>query len=210
MARIDSVGIGNREAIETTNQLEDLDTYLKIAQKTIMAMAPKIRSGLAEEMLNSEDAIANIAHWIMIADCKFDGRGNKFGYRKACAQFAIKKYNHRGLNDKHDIWSIDKIIHSDESEIRLGDLLEDDVVSPDAHINQNEQRAEMLKVINKLRELGEITDLAVMYIKQYYFEDMTLQEIANLRSVSKQSVQNLLSKTLKIIRDSGKMNKLGV
>ena len=79
---------------------ENLDTYIKLAKKTISKFAPSFYNGLSKEMLQSSDAVSDVATAIMEADWNFDpDRTGKTGqkktlysYRNQCALWAIKTY----------------------------------------------------------------------------------------------------------------------
>ena len=101
-------------------------------------MAPKMKYGLAEEMLNNEDAISNVAHDIMVADWQFNGNGNRFGFRKDRAKYAIKSYlSRRSKNNQKQIFRLDNIIGGGSSDSTFTELLVDKSDSP---LNQMSDR----------------------------------------------------------------------
>lgn len=62
-----------------------LDEYILMAKKCIVRFVPN----RANQLLINDDFIADIAHDIMMADWRWDGRGNRIGYRSKCAKWSI-------------------------------------------------------------------------------------------------------------------------
>lgn len=94
------------------------------------------------------------------------------------------------INSMYSIDSIDRVIYSDENDIKLSDTIKDnrDYYNID-YIMLNEE-------LNKLPK--EERDL--IYLR--YFEDMTQSEVANILGMSQVGVSRTEQKTLKKIRNS--------
>ena len=94
------------------------------------------------------------------------------------------------INSMYSIDSIDRVIYSDENDIKLSDTIKDnkDYYNID-HIMLNE---ELNKLPKEEREL--------IYLR--YFEDMTQSEVANILGMSQVGVSRTEQKTLKKIRNS--------
>ena len=96
-------------------QFETLQTYINLAKKTISKFAPSFYSGLRNELLSNEDAIADIAQAIMTADWKWDkdrvgyeGKSKtKYSYRNQCAIWAIQTYMSNKYKKKNMSMSLD-------------------------------------------------------------------------------------------------------
>jgi DNA-directed RNA polymerase specialized sigma24 family protein len=74
-------------------QFLSLEEYLVIAQKTIKYFGPRYMSPRKlNQVLLSEDCIAEVAHKIMEADWRWrpDGGRNRYSHRNYCADLAIK------------------------------------------------------------------------------------------------------------------------
>jgi len=79
------------------NKFDTLENYLKLSKILIKLYAPLF---IKSQMLNSEDAIADIAQALMIADWKWNGRGTKYGYRKKRCEWAINRWIQQQLKYK--------------------------------------------------------------------------------------------------------------
>lgn len=83
-----------------SKDFDSLDQYLTDAIKIIKTYADKYQGSLARRILEDEDAIANIAHKMMLGDWRWtpeykskSGRAHsRRAYRFQCAVWAIKEY----------------------------------------------------------------------------------------------------------------------
>jgi hypothetical protein len=75
----------------------DVDFYLKFAQRTIAKYADHIYPHLSKEMLCSEDAISEIAYDVMLGDMKWksDGGMKLSSWRIEQAKLGMQKYVNR-------------------------------------------------------------------------------------------------------------------
>ena len=121
---IDIVSIGNQKVSYCDHQdikFESLTFYLNLAQKTIAKFSKNMASNLSNEMLKSEDAIANVANCIMMADWRWDknrtgfnGQSKtRYSYRNQCGLWAIKTYISNKYKKKNMKLSIDNINNHD-------------------------------------------------------------------------------------------------
>ena len=87
--------------MENIKEYDSLSTYISLAKKTISKFAPKFYKTLSHDMLANDDAVADVAHAIMVADWKYDNdrvgkttgqKKTKYSYRNQCAIWAIKTY----------------------------------------------------------------------------------------------------------------------
>lgn len=184
-----------------TAEMSDLDQYLTIARKVIASYAPKIKYGLAEDMLSNEDAVANVAHAIMMADWQFNGQGSRFGFRKDRAQFAIRNYvSRRAKEFKKRTLSFDSTIDATKSSSSFRDTMVSYYDSPIAKIENQELINKILEKIEDMTDKGTISSLALSYIKMHYVDGLSMQEIADQKHVSRQSVHDLINRSLKTIK----------
>lgn len=189
-ALIDIVRIGNL-TLGKNDKFDTLESYYTIATKLVSKYAPRIRNGLAQEMLNNEDAMSNIVYNIILADSKFNGNGNKYGYRKDMAIYAIKKYfNRSSQNKKKYTYSIDQKFNDDTTS--LSSSLEDNKLSP-------AQKLEISEYIDYV--LDKVSAKQADYLKKYYLDGMSLTEIAKEKGISRQAVHNVIQLALKKIRN---------
>lgn len=201
---IDVVGIGDKVVTlpdKDSVNFEALDDYYLIAKKIISTHAPKIRTGLADEMLNNDDAISNIAHAIMMADWKFDGRGNRLGYRKRMGEYAIKNYAARsGRVFRRQVFSLDNFINKMVESESFAQSLPDLSGGPGDNIERQEELDVLRERLEELLSCDLISDQQASYLRMYYLEGKSLSEIGKTRGVSKQGVSELIRKTCNILR----------
>ncbi len=201
MANIDIIGIGDKTRPlpnKGPEDFSDLNEYLNIARRTISAYAPRIRIGLAEEMLKNEDAVANIAHAAMMADWHFDGRGNIHGFRKQRIKWAIKSYVGRSSRtSKRKTLSLDRTLdQSGQSIETFSANLADKRPGPAEIVSESELSNKTTFHLGKLLDSGVISDQASCYIKMYYLQGQSMIEIAQKRGVSRQSVHDLIKRAI--------------
>lgn len=202
MATIDVVGIGDTivELPENPGNFENLDDYYLIAKKIVSSQANGIRAGLAEEILNNDDALANIAYAIMMADWKFDGRGNRHGYRKKMAIYAIRNYVGRSAkSNKRRMYSLDRKLCDSESD-SFAQTMPDNGPSPAEIIQQQDEQDKLVSKIEALLESGAISDQQASYLRQHFLHGMSMAEIGSLRGVSRQSVHDLITRALRELK----------
>jgi len=61
---------------------------------------------------------------------------------------------------------------------------------------------ESMKVISLIDTYGELlTDKQLTIIKSYYFDNLTLSEIAECHNISRQAVRDSLSQSIRILND---------
>ena len=100
-------------------EYDDLSVYLNLAKKIIS----KFGKSAAKNMLKNDDAIADVAHAIMVADWKYDNdrvgkttgkKKTRYSYRNQCAIWSIQTYlTKRGKNK--NMLSIDNYINEDDN-----------------------------------------------------------------------------------------------
>jgi hypothetical protein len=84
-----------------------LEDYILFAKKSISRFMPV----LSKKLLRDDDFIADVAHDIMIADWKWNGLGDRIGYRSKCAKWSILgKIKERKRDIK--VLSFSKEVHS--------------------------------------------------------------------------------------------------
>lgn len=209
-------GIG-KQKIDYKNHAEiDFDTlksYLTMAKKTISKFANKIYCGLASKMLKDEDAIANVANAIMMADWRWDEnykndqgtKKNRYSYRNQCALWAIQTYatkNHKLSKKINNIYSLNHDIDGDET-MDLYHFTEDtSIKSPEDILIEKENKDTLTELLDNLFSVGCLTDRQKDYIRLYYFEDYTFEKIGKKYGITREAVRQGLNKALDIIREA--------
>jgi len=213
-------GIGNQK-IEYKNheniKFDSLETYLLLAKKAISKFANTIYSGLASKMLKDEEAISSIANAIMMADWRWDEnyeneqktKKTKYSYRNQCAIWAIKtyitkNYDHKNKIKKKKVYSLDyqNDIDSSHSDISIHELIENMSCEPPENILMaQEEENNLISTIKELLNSTILTDRQRDYIKLYYFENQTFEQIGKKYNITREAVRQGLNKAINIIKD---------
>ena len=196
--KIDIIGVGKKRLNFPQERKEfcTLEEYTDIAKKTISRYCPKNR----EEILRNDDAVANIAHAIMLADWQFNGRGSKFGFRKSRARFAIKSYlSRRARNLKNVEFSIDSIMNN-ETQDTFAATIVDDRETAQENLSREENNKYLLKKLEDFRNRGVLSNRAYNYIQDFYLNDMKVEDMAAKYDVTKQSIYHQMNSSMKTLR----------
>ena len=193
MTNVDIAGVGNCTDGVNEAQIDlTIQEYTTIAIKIIKSIAPRLRTGLAEEMLASEDAIANVATKIMLADGKWNGKGSKHGFRKQRAEFAIKEYMTRDIrNKRRNIYSMNfETVNPDTGQsCEFGDMVPCEPCEPVDMMIKSEEA----QIIDDLLGSGVLTEGQEFCIRGYYLDGRTYEDIADERDISKERVRQLVN-----------------
>lgn len=188
-------------------EFDNLSTYITLAKKVISKFAPNFYSSLRKELLNNEDAIADIASALMFADWRWDanrkgfnGKGKtKYSYRNQCGIWAIKTYltnKYKKNNQSYSLYNSDP-----QGEMTFAENISDNLNYDPAKIIEDQEHADNLSTnINNLLSSGIISDKQRDQIKEYYFNDKTLSDIGKQFGVTREAVRQNIQKGLAKIR----------
>lgn len=188
-------------------EFDSLSTYITLAKKIVSKFAPTFYVSLRQELLNNDDAIADIASAIMIGDWRWDkdrvgfnGKSKtKYSYRNQCGIWAIKTYLTNKYRKQNNYYSIDNIDYQD---INFSDNIPDRSECDPSLIMEHQESTEALKSnIHNLLNSGIITDKQKEQIRLYYFEDKTLSEIGKIFGVTREAIRQNIQKGLNKIRE---------
>lgn len=193
----------------STIKFDDLKTYILLAKKAISKFGPKFYSGLASKMLKDEDAVSSIANAIMMADWRWDenrtglngAKKTKYSYRNQCALWAIKTHvsKEHKFGKKHKVYSLDYI--ADENDAGLHYAAPDKKSEqPDDIVVEKENNENLNNTINELLTLSALSDRQKDYIRLYYFESYTFEQIGKKYGITREAVRQGLNKALDIIK----------
>jgi RNA polymerase sigma factor (sigma-70 family) len=187
-------------------QFDSLSTYITLAKKIVSKFAPTFYGSLRQELLNNDDAIADIASAIMVGDWKWDkdrvgfnGKSKtKYSYRNQCGIWAIKTYLTNKYRKQNTHYSLDNV---DAYDINFTNNIPDNIEYDPATLLENKESDSLLKSnINNLLNSGIITDKQREQIRLYYFEEKTLSEIGNIFGVTREAIRQNIQKGLARIR----------
>lgn len=208
-------GVGDQKISykdHTTIEFESLDTYLLLAKKAISKFANGMYSGLSVKMLKDEEAIAGVANAIMMADWRWDDnykntqhtKKTKYSYRNQCAIWAIQTYITKNYKHQHKtkkkVFSLD----FDQKDEEFGSVYEKvanvTTQQPDLILMEKEEQQNLQSNLNRLLSSDILTDRQKDYIKLYYFENHTFEQIGKKYNITREAVRQGLNKALDLIR----------
>ena len=188
-----------------------LSSYIKLAKKTIAKFADQMSLGLSKEMLSNEDAISSIANAIMMADWRLDKdrkglSGNsktQYSYRNQCAIWSIKSYISRKYKKKQKQDS--KILSLDFDMPGAQDMsLKNIVAAPSSNpleiLLETEKQQNIREDIRELIGSSLLTPKQSEYIKLYFFDEMTLEQIGKRFNITREAVRQGINKAYETIR----------
>lgn len=212
LIKIQGIGEQKLEYKDHSNiEFESLDSYLLLAKKSISKFANGVYCGLAKKMLKDEDAIASVANAIMMADWRWDEnyvnqqgtKKTKYSYRNQCALWAIQTYVTKNCHKPKkikNVWSLDHEFDSTDG-LSVHDCVADSsTTSPEDMLLIKEKQEEFDALMISLLSLNCITDRQKEYIKLYYFEDMTFEQIGQKYNITREAVRQGLHKAIETIR----------
>lgn len=210
---IDIVSVGNQKIKYQDHaniDFEPLSVYLDLAKKTISKFAKNFSPSLGKEMLKSEDAIANVANCIMMADWRWDKerkgqsgqQKNKYSYRNQCAIWAIKSYMTRKKHKHNKAHSVDIDAKFDDENLSLLDILPSSSRSPLDLIIEQETDADLKSVIHDILcdDHKILSERQKQCLQLYYIEGMTFAQIGKKFSITREAVRQNIKKSIDKIR----------
>lgn len=191
-------------------EFDTLSDYIVLAKKIISKFAPTFYGSLRQELLNNDDAIADIASAIMIGDWRwdserkgFDGKQkSKYSYRNQCGIWAIKTYLSNKYRKCNMHYSIDHSNDKDNfGESYSKNISDNGTGDPFEIISNAEEQTYIKDTIAKILDSGIISDKQKEQIQQYYFEEKTLSEIGKNYGVTREAIRQNIQKGLSRIRE---------
>jgi RNA polymerase sigma factor (sigma-70 family) len=197
---------------ELDQHLLSMDEYIKIAKRIIGSHAsPKACS----RMLKDEDAIAFVAHKLMVGTCRWVNggkRGTHRGYLSQCGVWAVwtwseqqsdattKEWDNISLYETVSLWS------NDDRPIYLYQLIEDS-----RHMDIPSTQSEKIEATRLAVDNANLNDRDKMLVDMVYRQDMTLQEVGDILDISRERVRQLLcgihQKILKADKEHGVLDE---
>jgi len=179
---------------------EPLSYYLSISKKIIAKLGPTIYSGLAHEMLKSEEAIGDVAHALMKADVKWNPNYKSVNntvcslssLRILYAWWAILKYV-KNKHKKHDTLSLDYDVDNKP----LSNLISSCKRNP-THQLEDKEYVDYI--------LSSLTPTQSSYIYSYYIEGKTFAEIGKEHGITKQGVEYTIKYGLSRLKSTYQTN----
>jgi RNA polymerase sigma factor (sigma-70 family) len=193
---------------------EPMSFYIDLAQKIISKMGHTFFNGLSKEMLKNEDAISFVASSIMMGDWRWKNGEDStdknknyktlYSYRNQCGIWAMKTYitkQYKKRNNTKCKTNNYSINYSDE-DINVESMIADkNQKEPIDILSNNEDNKSLSKDIKLLIELSPISDKQKEYIKMYYYENMTLEQIGKQNGVTREAIRQSIKSAISKIRE---------
>lgn len=207
-------GVGNQKiSYKDHSQIEfdTLDTYILLAKKAISKFGNKIFNGLSQKMLKDEDAISSVANAIMMADWRWDEnytnkqgtKKTRYSYRNQCALWAIQTYVSKIYQKPKkikNVYSLD--FNGEDIDLSNHECIQDHrAARPDEELIEKEQSESLTALISNILSIDYLSDRQKDYIKLYYFEDHTFEQIGKKYGITREAVRQGLNKALNLIKD---------
>lgn len=201
---IDIVAIKNKR-VEYSTENKDfltLDDYILQTKKLVKKYAGSL-SGL---IMQSEDAISNIATDIMMADWRWEdgrkGEGDmvctRESYRVQCAKYAILDYTKR-LSKKRYFVSLDSMSFEDGPAFNPQEIHSNEQ-NPALEISDKEETSNLQNKINKVLSSGLLTNIEELAVRMYYYENKTYQEIGDFVGLTRERIRQIINSSLDKLR----------
>jgi RNA polymerase sigma factor (sigma-70 family) len=192
-----------------------LSEYLTLAKKSISKFANTFYNGLARKMLKDEDAISNVAYCLMLADWRYDEdyqnkhdrqKKTKYSYRNQCAIWAIQSYitkNYSKKNSsKNKVYSLDYKLDEENNNTSYDYIPDSKSTNPLVNILEKEEKIELRNFLDNLFEENSLSEKQKEYIKLYYYEDYTFQEIGKKFGLTREAIRQSIKKALLKIKET--------
>lgn len=163
-------------------QFDSLKEYRNAAIRLVYAIGPRLNSLVAKQIVSNEDELNNIIETIIDADWKWNGKGSRFGWRKQCVTYAIKRYMTKYKKNKL------KISLFGDSEAQLIDIFPASTDSP----LQKLINAETSTKLQEALDSQLLNDIQKRCIQLRFTHKQSLRTIAKNVDLSAQMVNNHL------------------
>jgi RNA polymerase sigma factor (sigma-70 family) len=202
-------GIGKQKMLYKDHNnvaFDSLNDYIILAKKAIS----KFSHSMSGKMLKDEDAISSVANAIMMADWRWDEnyqnkkgtKKTKYSYRNQCAIWAIQTYLSKEYqkNKKFNkVYSLDYNTEND-SNILYDTFNNKKDCTPEKIVMENEYTQNNKKLVDMILVLDCISEKQKDYIKLYYLQNETFEQIGKKYGITREAVRQGLNKAVSIIR----------
>jgi RNA polymerase sigma factor (sigma-70 family) len=207
-------GIGNQKIAykdPSAVEFDNLNEYTTMAKKSISKFANRFYSGLSSKMLKDEDAISSVTNAIIMADWRYDenyegtngAKKTKYSYRNQCALWAIQTYvtkNYKKNKNTSKVYSLN-YNNSENEDDAYNYIVDNRTKTPEQIILEKEKHEEVSKLIRLLLSSELLTKNQSEYIKLYYFENCTYEQIGQKFNLTREAIRQSINKALSVIRD---------
>lgn len=169
------------------NELKTMNDYLKEARYVIIKWGDFY-------MLKDDDAIADVAHNLMLAEWRYDPTkgASRLTHRINYGKYAVLDiYKKRKKASKHKHITINQMESDREQE---------GVILTDESYEREEEYKLSAEFVNKILDNKCINQIQRRYMRERYIYGRTYQEIATQYRVSRQAVQQSIANALRNLK----------
>lgn len=162
----------------------DLNSYLKLSRRIIRRHADSHCPGLSKIMRRNEDAVADVAYWLMMADIKWNANCNKTqlnSWRTSQGRFAIQRYLEAATRKRN---------------LSHAPLEEDE----DNFRSLNPKRQEDLNYFESLQEKAGLTDIEKECLVLKFVEDCSSKKMAFCLTLSQEKTDTIYKTALRKVK----------
>lgn len=197
-------------------ELLSLQEYILIAQKIVCRFC-RYRSKSLVNLLMSNESVTNIANKLMIADTEFNGKGNINGYRKIRAMWEIYSILKQSQLQKNRNVPL-SVAYDNGKETYSGYGIMHTMINresrderdPLSNMIEDEENSELWNILDSAVDSGTISSESKDRLVDYIVNNMSMEEIASTRGVSKQAISDNIGNTLKKLRPLFEKSKVEI
>lgn len=192
-------------------EFESLAFYVDLAKKIISKIGPTFFNGLSTQMLKSEDAISFVANAIMMGDWRWEQNNadkahkSLYSYRNQCGIWAIKTYVTKQYKNKHTHKKIKadySLQYDDDNGLSMVSVIKDNnQKEPSTILIEKEDNLSKQALFEDLLKSEILSDRQKEYIRLYYYEDMTLDNIGKKFNITREAVRQSIKSALNKIKE---------
>lgn len=166
-------------------QFLPLAEYIKISRKCIAKLSPP---SIAKRMLRDEDAVSFVTEKLMEATNNWEeSRGVPlYTYYAKCARWAILTWQDRIIHNK-PLMSLNRATY-DDSDTQLHETIEGRILTDN------------IPNIDNISHLDKLTSRQRDCLSMRYLDNMSFKTIAETTGVSRQAVQDTLSRAIQKLK----------
>lgn len=173
------------------NEMLSLKEYTDIAKKILFSNAMQ---KVAESIYKDDMKFGQIINAVMMADWKFNGKGTKYGYRKAMVQYTVKKILKENTRKKNKNLSLDYFADNGEKTHKISEPTSENMQFSVKNIEEQDYND---VTINKIKSSNILTDIEKKIIIARIFEDKSVDELSQELNIRGEAIRQTLHRAVK-------------
>lgn len=192
-----------------------LEEYYEIARRMIIKHVKNLDA--QKNMLNSDDAIAYVAHKLMMGDWRFkskdDEKWTRRGYLGQCGRWAISEYMKKIVNNKNRcFYTIFDTSDNDEN-YSLATIIADEnnhdtLENGDYTLEKKEYLFQIKELVDVIFQSDILSEKESRRIKMRFLDNMSIKDIAASESTSYESIRQTIEESMNKIQKCSYLNEM--